>query len=421
MTPSAKGCWSRFANTFSAGLPYPTIPQCSWTDFTVLVRLGRPVRCPGTGVWEWSGRSDLYSSPSSILYDDGWDASLVTWDPLGGYTYNVDGSLRSRLEVEYTYVTSAGTRKLQWEKVTTLQAGVDDHVRSIQREYDALGRLERITSYATTTGGTIRNQIQFAYDKSGGIYQEYQSHEGQVSTASTPKVVYARDYTAASGVYTNGMRLASVTYPSGKSASGQFGSADTIDDRLHRTSQVQGNFTGPVLTLAQYKYNGLSNLVDTTYSQIGVQSRMDLADGDGTYEHLDRFGRIRTKDWRSGATIKDQFNYTHDFVGNRLTRRHSCNAVRDERSRPGVHLPGTTASIVSGLTVRACCRAARSSVPGRSRTGRWTRWATGRDWWRRPTAARRSVKRELTAPAGPANWRTSTAQLPTWPTTPAET
>ena len=82
-------------------------------------------------------------------------------------------------------------------------------MRSIQREYHALGRLERITSYATTTGGTIRNQIQFAYDKSGGIYHwKYQSHEGQVSTASTPKVVYNRDYTAASGVYTNGMRLA---------------------------------------------------------------------------------------------------------------------------------------------------------------------------------------------------------------------
>ena len=226
-----------------------------------------------------------------------------------------------------------GHRQLQWEKVTTLQAGVDDHVRSIQREYDALGRVEWITSYATTTGGTIRNQIQFAYDKSGGIYQEYQSHEGQVSTASTPKVVYKRDYTASSGVYTNGMRLSSVTYPSGKSAYRQFGSADRIDDRLHRTSQVQGNFTGPTWRWRNTSTTGCPTWSRRLYSQPQVYSHMDLADGDGTYENLDQFGRVTTKDWRERSDVKDQVGYTYDYAGNRLTSRHSGVALRRPTTR----------------------------------------------------------------------------------------
>ena len=268
-------------------------------------------------------------------YADGYDASLVTEttypDSTGAgdvvtFTYFLDGVLKSQndqrdVTIDYTYVAKEGRRRVEWQKATIPGgSGVDGAVKGIKRTYDSKGRLELVTSYADTTGTTALNEIKYTYKASGvpGDYIEYdvQEHNG-VADVYTPYVRYYYDTTATSSAFDDGVRLYRVDYPSGKYVQRYFDG--TRDDALHRVSRLKGNHGASLVDLVEYEYSGTSRLMRTEYSTPGVVSEYDLGP-DGTYEFLDRFGRIKTKDWRKSSTIKDQFTYTHDYAGNRLTR-----------------------------------------------------------------------------------------------------
>jgi YD repeat-containing protein len=141
--------------------------------------------------------------------------------------------------------------------VTALPAdgSVDGSVRRIERVYDDQGRLARVTSYDSPTGGTAVNEVRYDYDAWGDLTAIWQAHDGNV-TASSPKVGYAYE-TSASGQSMSYVRRAGVTLPSGRSLSYDYtGSVNTALSRLAgvKDAATQG-------TLAAFSYLGASTIV----------------------------------------------------------------------------------------------------------------------------------------------------------------
>ncbi|MBY0589562.1 RHS repeat-associated core domain-containing protein [bacterium] len=197
---------------------------------------------------------------------------------------------------------------------------VDGHIKSIGRTYDTLARLIKITSFENENGtGTVRNEIELAYDGLGNVISSKQSHEGVVG-GTTPTVQYAFDATAASNSFTNNHRLQSVTYPNGRVVFYDYGTDTQLNDRLSRVLSLRNaNASGSIWTT--YAYNGESRLALASYPQINVS--LDYLQGtSGTYAGYDRFGRIKDQRWRntSTSTDLDRYQYGYDFAGNRLWR-----------------------------------------------------------------------------------------------------
>lgn len=138
---------------------------------------------------------------TKYLYEDPNDASLVTneiypdsSDTASSGTdqvkkeYFFNGQLKRKTDqrgvvIDYEYNAD---RALEWEKVTTLPSGVDGTVRSIQRTYDSLRRPLEVPSFATSTGTTYVNEIEYTYDDNLGVKFSYQDHDSAVSTGSKP-------------------------------------------------------------------------------------------------------------------------------------------------------------------------------------------------------------------------------------------
>jgi RHS repeat-associated protein len=207
---------------------------------------------------------------------------------------------------------------------TQLRKGHDPQVRSIQRSYDTMRRLQSIRLNSTTDGGmgnVVRNEIYFEFDETLGPKKVYQSHEG-AKAGSTPYVEYMKDLSATGGIYDDLAHVYQVRYPSSRYVSLEFGTSDSIEDPTGRVSRVKGNLkdAAPAYTnYVTYNYTGAGRVVRTYYETPQIAGAYDV-DGSAGYEFLDRFGRIVTRDWRVGASLRDQVTYTYDFAGNRLSR-----------------------------------------------------------------------------------------------------
>lgn len=288
------------------------------------------------------------SQATRYYYEDAVNASLLTHTvypdssstPSSGSdlvtnTYNLDGSLSTMTDQRgvvhtYTYNTSL---QLELDGATTIPSGVDDSVKSIRRTYDTKGRLTKITSYSDAAGSaTIRNEIELTYNSIGRVESSEQSHEGVVGSA--PVVTYDYDDTYSSDVYTNGLRYNALIYPLVTAATKNpqivynYGNTDDINDRLGRVKyfkQWSGTFTttDDFTAGGSYQYNGTGRLVTTAMSVDGGTSTTiaeQVMGTSGDYTAFDRFGRTLQTKWYKSSTVKDQFDYTYDAAGNRLTR-----------------------------------------------------------------------------------------------------
>ncbi|MFO0915743.1 MAG: RHS repeat-associated core domain-containing protein [Pirellulales bacterium] len=272
---------------------------------------------------------------TKYLYEDTNDASLVTneiypdsSDTASSGTdqvkkeYFFNGQLKRKTDqrgvvIDYEYNAD---RALEWEKVTTLPSGVDGTVRSIQRTYDNLRRPLEVRSFATSTGTTYVNEIEYTYDDNLGVKFSYQDHDSAVSTGSTPYVSYFYDVTAVSGVFDDGLRRYAYGLPSGGGYVWEYYTS-TIADRLHRIESITETFsTGTAKDIASYAYNGTGRLVSVSYAQPAFKLLRDEG-SDGTYEHLDQFGRVKVQHWKAnGGSTVDRVEYAYDYASNRTLR-----------------------------------------------------------------------------------------------------
>ena len=195
--------------------------------------------------------------------------------------------------------------------VSTLDASVDGGVRRIEWTYDNRRRLEHVTSHSATTGGSVRSDVQYAYNDFNQVTTEYQQHGSAVNTGTSPKVQYA--YANGS---TNTIRRNSVTYPSGEVLSYTYSSG--ADDKLSRV----GKLTWDSTEVVDYAYLGMGQVVIQKYTEPADDVEYTLDHGTANaYAGMDRFGRIVDLQWLQNTNERVRLKYGYDRASNREYRR----------------------------------------------------------------------------------------------------
>jgi RHS repeat-associated protein len=247
-------------------------------------------------------------------------------------TYTVD-ALGERLTYSdrngnvHTYVYDVLGRQTS-DQVTTLGSGVDNTVLRIDTAYDTADRPYLYTSYSTTAGTTIVNQVEDLYNGLGQLITEYQSHTGAVNTNTTPNVQYT--YVDLAGG-ANNSRLTSMTYPNGRQITYNYNTG--LDSTISRLSSISDSSA----TLESYKYLGLHTVVERDHPQPGVNLTYidpngSTGDAGDKYTGLDRFGRVVDQRWYvpSTSTYTGRFQYGYDRDSNRLYRDNLVNTAFGE-------------------------------------------------------------------------------------------
>jgi YD repeat-containing protein len=218
------------------------------------------------------------------------------------------------------------------DRVTTLGSGVDGAVRRIATTYTPLDRVETITSYdAPGVGsGNVVNQVQFKYNAFGQSIETLQNTSGAVNPSTSPSVQSA--YADGSA---NTIRPLSLTYPSGRQITLDYGSSGSIDDSVGRVVSLIDSGGGSI-HLADYQYLGLGMVVrqdspqaDLRWTLIDLTGSDDPDTGD-IYSGLDRFGRVKDARWRNTDTSSDlsRVLYGYDRASNRLWRENPSDSSR---------------------------------------------------------------------------------------------
>src|SRR5205807_1688088 len=174
-----------------------------------------------------------------------------------------------------------------------LGTGVDGTVRRIDTAYDTDDRPYLFTSYASTSGGTIVNQVENAYNGLSQLITQYQATSGAVSIGITPNVQFAYNEM---GNGQNNSRLVSMTYPNGRVLHDNYNTG--LDDTISRLSSISDS----TATLESYKYLGLSTVVERDHPQNSVNLTYisqtgGTGDAGDQYTGLDRLGRMVEQNW----------------------------------------------------------------------------------------------------------------------------
>jgi RHS repeat-associated protein len=255
------------------------------------------------------------------------------------YTYNAQAdvaTLSDRNGSQHSFSYDVLGRQTK-DAVTTLGTNVDPAVQRLETAYDTGGRAYLFSSYSASSGGTLVNQVQRAYNGLGQLTNEYQSHSGAVVVGTTPQVQYA--YSVMAGG--NHSRLTSMTYPNTSPVHTLTYNYNgtTLDDSISRLTSITDGAT----TLENYAYLGLDTVVKRGHPQPGIDLTYIAQSGDviciapcepgDQYTGLDRFGRVVDQRWvptSSPQNPTDRFQYTYDQDSNRLTRTNAVNTNFNE-------------------------------------------------------------------------------------------
>ena len=215
--------------------------------------------------------------------------------------------------------------------MTTLGTNVDGAVRRLHADYDGQGNPYLLTSYSASSGGSVVNQVQRAFNGLGQLTAEYQAHGAAVNTSTTPKVQYAY---AEMGGGANQSRPTTLTYPNGRALTYDYGTASGLNDSISRLSALKDGST----TLEGYSFLGLATVVKRSHPEPGIDltyvklSGESNGDGGDQYTGLDRFGRVADQRWvvASSGVAVDRFGYTYDRDGNAVTKTNGVNGAFSE-------------------------------------------------------------------------------------------
>jgi RHS repeat-associated protein len=157
---------------------------------------------------------------------------------------------------------------------------------------------------------------------------------------TTPKVQYA--YSEMSGG-ANHSRPISMTYPNGRVIHVGYNTTSStpasLDDSISRLSfWADDDGMGGIGThLEDESYLGLSTVIKRSHPL--AAGTLDLTyigtpgDGGDQYAGLDRFGRVIDQHWinTNTSTVTDEFTYSFDRDGNRLSRNNTVNTAFNEQ------------------------------------------------------------------------------------------
>ena len=255
--------------------------------------------------------------------------------------YNLDGSVATRTDQRGVKMSYAYNERRQLDYMGAMipaGSGVDNAVQSIGYRYDELARRTQVTSYATNVAtGTVVNEVEYTYNDLGQLVAYYQDHDGAVDTSESPKVAYNYDpLVDVSGVYDNGARVTSMTYPSGRVVEYGYGAeADSVYERMSR-----------VHTMSEGVSEGVSRLLLTVHvsgqGRLARQQFDKISEAPGTPEDVvldlwqtapetttryDRFGRIGQMKYTQGAASVVDLAYGYDAGSNRVYREDMAAAA----------------------------------------------------------------------------------------------
>jgi RHS repeat-associated protein len=261
------------------------------------------------------------------------------------YAYNALGQTKTksdRNQSVHQYTFDVLGRQIK-DAVTTLGAGVDNHVLALATAFDTGGRPYLFTSYnsATATDPVANqvNQVQRTFDGLSQLTAETQIHGNSQATSLT--VNYAYSFVPDAGG-PNKDRLTQITYPNGSIVRYEYNSG--LDDTISRLSFLADDNGGMIGThLEEYSYLGLNTVVKRAHPEPGIDLTYLAQSGDPScapscnagdqYTGLDLFGRVIDQRWiptSSPQNPTDRFQYTYDRDSNRLMRTNAVNTLFSE-------------------------------------------------------------------------------------------
>ena len=186
--------------------------------------------------------------------------------------------------------------------------GIDELVKRIEVDYEVRGLASKITSYDADTGGNVLSEVVREYNDMAMLTKEFQSHSG-AKTESTPSVSYGYDGTAIGGELINGLRPASISYPTGRSIAYNY-----MGDDSNHLNRINGVVTvpfggGPLPVQTSYDYLGLGSVVELEHDEPNL--KLDLIGSGNAYSGFDRFGRVGDQKWhdKEASSDIDRYNY----------------------------------------------------------------------------------------------------------------
>jgi YD repeat-containing protein len=282
----------------------------TWTNFTA-----------GTGAATTAWNYDAYRGLlSSKIYTNGSGPS---------YTYTAAGRLAARKWARGTNTTYAYDASGLLTNTT-----YSDGTASLANGYDRRGRLVAITNGSMVTARTLNDAGEILCEtNSAGILSGLSVTNGYDAllrrtsltalNSSTPLLQYSMSFDAASRLLTvsDGTNSASYGYLANSPLVGQIAYAHnsatlmtatkTYDNLNRLTGIVNGNGTVPPVDSRGYAYNS-------------ANQRTGMTNLDGSYwvYTYDSLGQVTSgiKRWSDGTLVAgQQFDYTFDTIGNRLT------------------------------------------------------------------------------------------------------
>jgi len=266
----------------------------------------------------------------SVIYPDSSGSSDQVWI---GYNRQAQrASLTDQNGTSHLYDYDLLGRLTQ-DRVGALGTNVDGAIRRIEMAYDVRGLMSLITSSDSQhvgSGSTV-NEVRFTYNDFGQSTNTYQAHAGAVDLMTTPSV--QMDYANGSE---NTVRPISLTYPSGRQLTYNYGMIGSIDSSASRVTSLIDSDGGST-HLADYSYLGLGSVVQQTSAQADLRFTLaNIASGNDPdtgdiYTGLDRFGRIKDVRWRNTNSNTDlsRIQYGYDRASNRTWRENPTDPNRN--------------------------------------------------------------------------------------------
>ncbi len=250
------------------------------------------------------------------------------------YAYNRLGErkqMKDQQQVVHAYDYDKLGRLIHDRVALPSGSAVDNGVLRVSRTYEFRGMLAKITNYNSATGSTVVNESAFTYNEFGQLSEDEQAHVGP--TGSAPSVQYGFANGSA-----NTIRPTTLTYPSGRVLTYDYGTSGGMDDKFSRIfALLDDNSTNT--HLAEYLYLGPNRTAQINFAEPGakftwiMQSGESPTDGGDQYTGWDRFGRAIDLRWiknSSGAEL-ERLQHGYDRASNRLYRKNLVASGSDKQ------------------------------------------------------------------------------------------
>lgn len=315
------------SKTVEAQLATGTIQTQTYVYSSELTDKGSPV-----------SRNDLLRAMIHADSDDSVASNQLN-DNAGGYdreeyTYLANGQVYQATDksgVIFThYYTGEGW--LHGIELAGVVAGstwtIDDNDHHLTEYiYGDAGELNKVWTF-NSTFSDVTSEIEYTYDGFYNRLTETQDHDPMANSgAGIPKTIsWSYDTTNSGGQYTNGYRLDTVTYPSGRVVQLDYSGHSGIDDAIGRVTKLQEYNGGGAndTDIVAYDNLGSSAMVRKRYPGPGV--RLDMLDEGSEGTSIDdpydaswtRFGQAKRYQWEkfntsTGAGEDDILHIEHGY------------------------------------------------------------------------------------------------------------